>query len=105
MTLDEAIQHCEEVSRDCNNAQCSIDHMQLRQWLLELKQYRERDRISKIFLNEKNKENERLSGLNQSEKDRIATLHINEAMQRSEQQNRSAHAMSAMAVKNFYFNQ
>jgi hypothetical protein len=52
MTLDEAIQHCEEVSRDCNNVQCSIDHMQLRQWLLELKQYREKDRIATLSINE-----------------------------------------------------
>lgn len=52
MTLDEAIQHCEEVSRDCNNAQCSMDHMQLRQWLLELKRYREKDRIAALSINE-----------------------------------------------------
>ena len=39
MTLDEAIQHCEEVAnRDCS--QCSKDHEQLADWLKELKELR-----------------------------------------------------------------
>lgn len=41
MTLEEAIQHCEEVSQNCENEQCALDHKQLKEWLLELKQYRE----------------------------------------------------------------
>ena len=41
MTLDEAILHCDDVSRECTNSQCSLDHIQLREWLIELKQYRE----------------------------------------------------------------
>lgn len=40
MTLDEAIQHCEEVSKDCPNEQCSMDHKQLASWLKELKALR-----------------------------------------------------------------
>lgn len=40
MTLDEAIQHCQEKS--CNNDECSREHHQLGEWLLELKHYREK---------------------------------------------------------------
>jgi len=41
MTLDEAINHCEEVSKECKNTECSLDHLQLAAWLKELKQGRE----------------------------------------------------------------
>lgn len=43
MTLDEAIKHCEEVSMECEasgKTQCSLDHRQLMNWLIELKQLR-----------------------------------------------------------------
>jgi len=38
MTLDEAIQHCEEKAR-CGDA-CGLEHKQLAEWLKELKSYR-----------------------------------------------------------------
>ncbi len=40
MTLDEAIQHCQEKS--CDNTGCAKDHQQLGEWLTELKHYREK---------------------------------------------------------------
>ena len=39
MTLEEAIEHCEEKS--CDNSECGKQHKQLKEWLLELKQYKE----------------------------------------------------------------
>lgn len=36
MTLDEAIEHAEEVASSCEG-QCSLDHKQLAEWLKELK--------------------------------------------------------------------
>lgn len=45
MTLDEAIQHCEEVSENCTNEKCSMDHKQLADWLKELKILREKFRV------------------------------------------------------------
>lgn len=43
MTLDEAIKHCIEVSENCQNEQCGLEHKQLANWLEELRQYRERE--------------------------------------------------------------
>ena len=40
MTLNEAIQHCQEKS--CDNTGCAKDHQQLGEWLIELKHYREK---------------------------------------------------------------
>jgi hypothetical protein len=37
MTLDEAIQHCEEKS--CGNSQCNQEHKQLADWLRKLQRY------------------------------------------------------------------
>ncbi len=34
MTLDEAIEHCNE---KINNTQCGLEHLQLRDWLIELR--------------------------------------------------------------------
>jgi hypothetical protein len=48
MTLDEAIQHANEVASTCSNKECGLDHAQLAMWLEELKQRRMRD--SKEFL-------------------------------------------------------
>lgn len=45
MTLDEAIKHCEEVSKECKNTECSLDHLQLAAWLKELKEYRENTKV------------------------------------------------------------
>lgn len=39
MTLEEAIQHCEEIIPHMK-PKCARDHMQLRNWLIELKNYR-----------------------------------------------------------------
>ena len=41
MTLEEAIKHCEEVLPIAETSQCAKEHMQLRDWLIELKQYKE----------------------------------------------------------------
>lgn len=38
MSLDEAIQHCIEKGQGCT--QCAEEHLQLAEWLKELKQYR-----------------------------------------------------------------
>ena len=38
MTLDEAINHCQEKSQDCDL--CSMEHAQLAEWLQELKTLR-----------------------------------------------------------------
>jgi hypothetical protein len=46
MTLDEAIQHAKEVSEQCANQECSLDHMQLARWLEELKQRRLKDEMA-----------------------------------------------------------
>lgn len=40
MTLDEAIKHCEEKASGCGD--CSNEHRQLAEWLVELKSRRER---------------------------------------------------------------
>lgn len=42
MTIQEAIDHCYEVSGHCTNKQCSIDHRQLAAWLEELEWYRKK---------------------------------------------------------------
>lgn len=40
MTLEEAIQHCEDVANE-NCGECANDHIQLALWLRELKERRE----------------------------------------------------------------
>ena len=42
MSLDEAIEHCVDVfeSTDCDD--CALEHLQLADWLTELKEYREK---------------------------------------------------------------
>ena len=40
MTLEEAIAHCEDVSRSCSDGKCSLEHLQLKRWLEELKERR-----------------------------------------------------------------
>ena len=39
MSLDEAIKHCEEKS--CGNNACALEHKQLKEWLIELKELKE----------------------------------------------------------------
>ena len=43
ITLDEAINHCEEVALSCenNNRECALEHAQLMQWLKELRVLRQ----------------------------------------------------------------
>ena len=41
MTLEEAIEHCAEVTKKCSG-ECAAEHEQLRKWLKELKTIRER---------------------------------------------------------------
>ena len=38
MTLDEAIEHCEEKAKCCDS--CGLEHKQLAEWLRELKVFR-----------------------------------------------------------------
>lgn len=41
MTIDEAIKHCEEVIFQCKeNTTCALEHEQLKNWLIELKNYK-----------------------------------------------------------------
>ena len=42
MTLNEAISHCEEVALSCakSNRKCALEHVQLMQWLKELRALR-----------------------------------------------------------------
>lgn len=40
MTLDGAIEHCDEVASTCNETECSNDHRELANWLKELKFFR-----------------------------------------------------------------
>ena len=42
MKLDEAINHCEEVALSCakSNRECALEHVQLMQWLKELRALR-----------------------------------------------------------------
>lgn len=43
MTLNEAINHCEEVALSCDksNRECALEHVQLMQWLKELRVLRQ----------------------------------------------------------------
>lgn len=44
MTLEEAIKHCDEViekEQSCSRFACAEEHRQLKEWLQELKRYRE----------------------------------------------------------------
>lgn len=45
LTLEEAIKHCEEVAeregKTCNGAECAEEHLQLAEWLKELRAYRD----------------------------------------------------------------
>lgn len=43
MTLNEAIQHCEEVALSCqsDDRKCALQHVQLMQWLKELRVLRQ----------------------------------------------------------------
>lgn len=45
MTLDEAIEHCKEIARECELGEkptvCAEEHWQLAEWLQSLKWYRE----------------------------------------------------------------
>ena len=43
MDLNDAIIHCEEVSKTCSNKQCAEEHKQLANWLKELKERRDAD--------------------------------------------------------------
>jgi len=47
MTLDEAIQHCLEKSKECTNEKCALDHLQLHKWLCELKEYKTKNTMNK----------------------------------------------------------
>jgi hypothetical protein len=40
MTLDEAISHCMEKASNCQIKACARDHLQLAEWLEELKAFR-----------------------------------------------------------------
>ena len=42
MSIDEAIQHCEEMALCTKNSECGEEHRQLEEWLIELKRLRAR---------------------------------------------------------------
>jgi hypothetical protein len=65
MTLDEAIEHCcekaaELKSRGCS--ECSLDHMQLAEWLSELKAWRTSMENVKKAIAERDKSEYNISG-------------------------------------------
>ena len=37
MTINEAIEHCKDVVLHCDNKECAYEHVQLMNWLKELK--------------------------------------------------------------------
>lgn len=37
MTINEAIEHCKDVALHCDNKECVYEHIQLMNWLKELK--------------------------------------------------------------------
>ena len=37
MTINEAIKHCKDVALHCDNKECAYEHVQLMNWLKELK--------------------------------------------------------------------
>ena len=41
MTLQEAINHIDEVIKDTECEECKKEHIQLKQWLIELQEFRE----------------------------------------------------------------
>lgn len=43
MTLDEAIKHCLDVAHNTTCVDCKNEHLQLAEWLLELKGRRKKD--------------------------------------------------------------
>lgn len=48
MTLDEAIEHCrEEAEKECTlgNNGCAEEHIQLHDWLIELRDYKQNGNI------------------------------------------------------------
>ena len=45
MSLDEAIKHCREIGKQCDD--CGREHLQLAEWLTELKKYRKIFKIQK----------------------------------------------------------
>ena len=53
MTLDEAIQHCDDIIHSSTCKECIQEHSQLKEWLVELKARRSRDSVimPKISLN------------------------------------------------------
>lgn len=44
MTLDEAIEHAQEKARQRDCIGCASEHAQLAAWLIELRDYRKKDR-------------------------------------------------------------
>lgn len=62
MTLDEAIEHCEEKAKGCDS--CSKEHKQLAEWLRELKVFR---KIFKTDKKEKPKHHKPIHGVEDGE--------------------------------------
>ena len=51
MTIDEAIQHCDEVANACKETECAAEHRQLAEWLRELVRLRKiKPLVEKIAL-------------------------------------------------------
>ena len=45
MTIQQAIEHCEEVARTCGIKDCEEEHLQLAAWLKELENYKQNNFI------------------------------------------------------------
>lgn len=48
MTLDEAIKHCMEIAHNTTCVDCKNEHLQLAEWLLELKGRREKNGVEDL---------------------------------------------------------
>lgn len=48
MTIDEAIEHCKEQAKFCSIQECSEEHLQLAEWLEELKKLKNSLNATKI---------------------------------------------------------
>ena len=46
MTLDEAIEHAKNVASTCDDEECAADHLQLANWLTDLRMHRESELTS-----------------------------------------------------------
>ena len=69
MTIEQAIEHCEEVATHCGIKECEEEHLQLADWLKELQKYKQDafDKLQEDLKAEKEKYNEAIQYCNKIE--------------------------------------